>query len=148
MPNGYKEYLLSPQRALWRTAMELKMDEYKALDMFELVPEDEVKAAGYKIMHTLWAFRIKTDTEGTFLKLNPRWCVVGTNMDRGVYQSFADVVRFPTILVLPAMRATYDLVDFQFDVNNAFQDLVSDNELLAWSTLRSKYAKLLHRLKH
>ena len=70
-PLNYRDYLRSPQRSLWRTAMELKYDQYRALNMFTLEPEAEVRAAGHSIMDTLWAFKIKFDENGRFEKLNP-----------------------------------------------------------------------------
>ena len=127
-PLNWGDFLRSPQKALWRTAMELKMDTYKALDMFALEPEADVLAAGHKIMPTVWAFKIKLDKHGVFEKLNPRWCVVGTGMDRDVYESFADVVRFTTVLVLVALRSSYKLIDFQFDVCDAFQATRTDDD--------------------
>ena len=36
VPANYREYLLSPNRAAWRTAMELKMDDYKRLHLYEV----------------------------------------------------------------------------------------------------------------
>ena len=125
-PRNYRDYLRSPQRALWRTAMELKMDYYLKLDMYDLVLVSEVEAAGHRIMQTLWAFKIKWDSKGDFLKLNPRWCVVGTGMDRDVYESFSDVLCWTTFLVLCAILANYDVIDVHFDVANAFQDTKTD----------------------
>ena len=58
--------------------------------------------------------------------LNPHWCVVGTNMDRDIYESYSDVVRWTTVLILAAIRACYPVHDFQFDVSNAFQATRTD----------------------
>ena len=77
---------------------------------------------GTVILRTLWAFNIKFDGAGIFQKLNPRWCIVGTGMDRDVYDSFSDVLRWQTLMLLVAIRATYKgLIDFHFDVQDAFQ---------------------------
>ena len=127
-PLNYRDYLRSPQRSMWRTAMELKYDQYRALNMFTLESESEVRAAGHKIMDTLWAFKIKFDQNGKFEKLNPRWCVVGTNMDRDIYESYSDVVRWTTVLILAAIRACYPVHDFQFDVSDAFQATRTDED--------------------
>ena len=78
VPNNEREYNLSPQRDLWRTAKELKMDNYKAVNTFELVEEDSVDKSKYKIYDTLWAYAVKFKTGGLiFEKLNPRWCLKG-----------------------------------------------------------------------
>ena len=80
------------------------------------------------LMGTLWAFKIKFTADGKFEKLNPRWCVVGTNMDRDIYESFSDVVCWTTVLILAAIRACYPVLDFQFDVSNAFQATRTDDD--------------------
>ena len=54
-PANEREYLRSPQRALWRTAKELKWDQYIQLDMFEWVTLSSVDQGKYKIYNTLWA---------------------------------------------------------------------------------------------
>jgi hypothetical protein len=128
-PLNYRDYLRSPQRAQWRTAMELKMDSYRALNMYALELEADVRAAGHEVMDTLWAFKIKFDKDGKFEKFNPRWCVVGTNMSRDIYESFSDVVRWTTVLILAAIRACYPVHDFQFDVSDAFQSTRTDDPL-------------------
>ena len=86
-PRTQEEYERSPQRALWRTAKELKMDNYKHVDAYELVLRSSVDQKKYKIFKTLWAFKIKFGEERVFLKLNPRWCVRAGSMDRGMYKA-------------------------------------------------------------
>ena len=66
-PKNEREYLRSPQRSLWRTAQELKMEQYRAINMFKLIPESEVPP-GYVIYDTLWARVIKF-VGGLFEKL-------------------------------------------------------------------------------
>ena len=130
-PKHFADYLVSPQRALWRTAMEAKMEAYEAVPVFELVAIEDVLAEGHVILDTLWAFKIKLDKDGNLDKLGPRWCVKGGNMDRDIYQSFADVVKFTTVKVMACIRAAYAVIDFQFDVTNAFQCTRTDEGSLA-----------------
>ena len=125
-PRNEKEYLRSAQKAGWRTAKELKMDEYCQIKMFTLIPLTEVPA-GHRIYSTLWAHKIKFKADGSFDKFNPRWCLMGGNMDRDIYDSFSDVVRWTTVILIFNLRARYDLVDFHFDISNAFQSTRTDN---------------------
>ena len=92
-PRNEREYLRSPQRALWRTARELKMDEYEALNMFEDVYLKDIQDED-KYRFT-WAGNIKNDgtAQRKFEKLNPRLCIVGTGMDREVYPSRAETLK-------------------------------------------------------
>ena len=131
VPKNERDYDRSPQRALWRTAKELKMDEYNDLSLFRLVLYDDVVAAGHKVLGTVWAYSIKFDKEGKFLKLNPRWCVMGGSMDRGVYDSFSDVMLRVTLWILGVLRAIYPVIDFQMDFGNAFQDTPATPEAAA-----------------
>ena len=87
-PSNEREYLRSPQRAMWRTAKEKKMDQYVALKVFKLVKRSDVKT---RIMGSLWAYKIKFNELGKFDKLNPRWCVKGYHMDKSVYVGFSEV---------------------------------------------------------
>ena len=106
--------------------------------MFRLIPLKKVPA-GYTVYRTLWAGSIKFDANDTFSKLNPRWCVQGTGMDRDMYKSFADVVRFTTIKVFACIRAAYGYVGtfngervgmltFQFDIGDFFQSTRTDSD--------------------
>ena len=65
-PSNEREYLRSPQRAMWRTAKEKKMDQYVALKVFKLVKRSDVKT---RIMGSLWAYKIKFNELGKFDKL-------------------------------------------------------------------------------
>ena len=134
-PKNEREYQRSPQRSLWRTAAELKMEQYRSIGMFKLILESEVPP-GYVIYDTLWARVIKF-TGGLFEKLNPRWCLMGGNMDRSKYNSFSDTVRWATVMLIVTIRAAYDVVDFHFDISNAFQNTRTDEHARAPKTQRA-----------
>ena len=123
-PKNERDYLRSPQRALWRTAKEKKMDQYLALKVFKLVKRADVKS---RIMGSLWAYKIKFNDLGKFEKLNPRWCVKGYHMDKSVYVGFSEVCMTSSIKLMAALLATYALNSFLFDCGNAFQATRTDN---------------------
>ena len=106
-PVTYRDYLRSPQKGLWRTAMELRMDSYQAIPLFTLVAVDDVLKQGFTIVNTLWAFSIKYDESGTFSKLNPRWCMMGGGMDRKKHESYAEVCRWTSVLLIIHIRCAY-----------------------------------------
>ena len=120
-PSNEREYNRSPQRALWRTAQELKMDIYRSKPVFNLVSVKWVKSMGYAIMNTLWVRKIKLNGAGTFSKLNPRWCAMGTNMDRDLYESYAEVCLWSTVLLLVSIGTHYEVIGFDADISDAFQ---------------------------
>ena len=124
-PKNQREYLRSPQRAQWRTAMERKMDQYQQLKVFKLVPRAGLDPKS--IMGSLWAFKIKFNEMGKFDKLNPRWCVKGYGMDKSIYVGFSEVCLTTSIKILACIRAAYPVKDFIFDCGNAFQATRTDN---------------------
>ena len=123
-PSNEREYLRSPQRAMWRTAKEKKMDQYIALKVFKLVKRSDVKT---RIMGSLWAYKIKFNDLGKFDKLNPRWCVKGYHMDKSVYVGFSEVCMTSSIKLMAALLACYKLISFLFDCGNAFQATRTDD---------------------
>ena len=91
-PKNEREFLRSPQRAIWQTAKELKWDQYLQLNMFDWVKLSSVDRKKHVIYNTLWAYKIKLNSDTTFKKLNPRWCLKGTSMDRDVFKSHAETL--------------------------------------------------------
>jgi hypothetical protein len=134
-PRNEREYNMSPQRDLWRTAKELKMENYAHVHMYDLVPESSVDKSKYKIYDTLWAYKIKFNSDTTFQKLNPRWCVKGGTMDRSLYKSYSEMMRMSSLNIFWALKGLYYmlLAAGLFDMSDAFQDTPTvspDGELL------------------
>jgi len=103
------------------------MDKYQDLNMIQYVTRSDIPA-GTNVMRTVWAFKINFDKDGKFEKFNPRWCIVGTGMDREVYDAYSEVMHWNTLLMLIAIRASYaGIVDFHFDVGSAFQATRTDD---------------------
>ena len=71
-PRNEREFNRSPQRALWLTAKELKWDQYLNLSMFTWVLLSSVDRKKHTIYNTLWAYKIKLNSDTSFKKLNPR----------------------------------------------------------------------------
>ena len=129
-PRNEREFNKSPQKALWQTAKELKMDQYKELHMYELVPRKSVDLKKYIIYETMWAYKIKLDSARKFDKLNPRWCFKGTNMDRDLYKSFSEMARMSSFKIILAIKGTYykQLCAYYSDEKDAFQSTPAENE--------------------
>ena len=80
------------------------MDQYSDLKVFKLVERSKVDPK--RIMGSLWANKIKFDEKGQFEKLNPRWCVKGTGMDKTIYCGFSEVARTTNIKIMAAILAS------------------------------------------
>ena len=107
-PKNEREFLRSPQRAIWQTAKELKWDQYLQLNMFDWVKLSSVDRKKQVIYNTLWAYKIKLNSDTTFKKLNPRWCLKGTSMDRDVFESHAETLRMSSFRII--MSSFYKII--------------------------------------
>ena len=122
VPANEREYNMSPQRALWRTAKELKMDDYTKINSNSLVLRSSVDLTKHTIYQTMWAYKIKY--KGLiFDKLNPRWCVRGGSMDRDVFKSYAEMMRTTSLNILWGIAAEFydELAKALMDLKDAFQ---------------------------
>ena len=130
VPQNEREYNMSPQRALWRTAKELKMDDYHHVNMFDLVLLSSVNTKEHAIYDTLWAYKIKYKENGlVFDKLNPRWCVKGGTMDRNLFKSFAEMMRPTSLNILWAIKSEFfdKVTALMIDLKDAFQSTATVN---------------------
>ena len=127
LPKSHKEYLQSPFRANWRTAMELKMEKYEAVPTWSLVDIKSVPR-GTRIYRLKWAYTMKSIPDSVNLKFAPRLCLVGTGMDPTIFPSYADVGRKITLNIVGAILATYmeHFTAHQADTSDAFQNTVVD----------------------
>ena len=127
-PRNEREFNRSPQRALWLTAKELKWDQYLNLSMFTWVLLSSVDRKKHTIYNTLWAYKIKLNSDTSFKKLNPRWCLKGTSMDRDVFKSHAETLRMSTFRIILAIKAGYwkAFCDVLLDCSDAFQATRTD----------------------
>jgi hypothetical protein len=127
VPQTYKQYLSCPHKAYWRTAMELKMESYEAIPVWNLVSIKAVPPRT-RIFRLKWVFVMKNVAGSVHLKFAPRLCLVGTNMDPEQFPSFADVGRKVTLKIIAAVFATHmeDFTAHQADDSDAFQNTVVD----------------------
>ena len=127
-PRNEREFERSPQRALWLTAKELKWDTYLNLNMFEWALLSSVDRKTHTIYNTLWAYKIKLNSDTTFKKLNPRWCLKGTSMDRDVFKSHAETLRMSSFRIILAIKGGYwkAFCDILVDCSDAFQATRTD----------------------
>ena len=127
-PANEREFQRSPQKDMWRVAKELKWDQYLELKMFTWMPHSAVDQRKHKIYNTLWAYKIKLNSDLSFNKLNPRWCLKGGTMDRGIYKSHAETLRSVSYRVIAAIKSGYweAFAAFLLDCSNAFQSTRTD----------------------
>ena len=122
-PNNEREYNQSPFKADWRKAKEAAFDKYQELKISDLVRRER----WMRVLRGRWVLTKKFHEDtGEFLKLSARWCVVGTSMDKEIYDSACDVVRLSSWQLVLAVGAVYRLVNFAIDLVQAFQSTPDD----------------------
>ena len=118
---------MSPHKAFWRTAMELKMEAYEAVPVWTVVSIKKVPRST-RIFRLKWVFVMKAVPGSEKLKFAPRLCLVGTNMDPAQFPSFADVGRKITLKIITAVFAAHmeEFTAHQADDSDAFQNTIVD----------------------
>ena len=98
--------------------------------MFEWVAITSIDRLKHKIYNTLWAYKIKLNSDLTFKKLSVRWCLKGGTMDRDKFKAHQETLRVTTFRIILALKAGYwdAFCDFLIDCSNAFQNTRTDGD--------------------
>ena len=110
-------------RAEWQLVQELKLETYKNIPVWKLIPKSDVKP-GETIFPLKWVRKkkLRSSPEGDTVVRNPRLCMIGTRMNRALYNPFSDQMLIRTLKIMCAICGTYNLFGFTADASDAFQD--------------------------
>nr|GEX47491.1 retrovirus-related Pol polyprotein from transposon TNT 1-94 [Tanacetum cinerariifolium] len=115
-PKNFKQAMTEPS---WIDAMQEKINEFKRLQVWELVPcLDKVLLIKLK-----WIYKLKTDEFGRVLKNKARRLVAqGFRQEEGIdfKESFSPVARIKAIRIFIANATHKNMAIFQMDVKTAF----------------------------
>ncbi|GKA45682.1 retrovirus-related pol polyprotein from transposon TNT 1-94, partial [Tanacetum coccineum] len=102
----------------WIVAMQEKLNQFIANDVWELVP----KPRNMKIIGTKWVFRNKLDENGIVSRNKARLVAQGYNQQEGIDydETYAPVARLESIRILLAYACALGFKLFQMDVKYAF----------------------------
>ena len=117
-PRTYNEAVCSPHRVQWERAMQDELDSIKANDTYTLVPLPPARQAiGCK-----WVYKIKRHADGSIDRYKARLVAKGYSQLHGIdfTETFAPVVRFPSLRAILAIAAAADYEIHQMDVKTAF----------------------------
>lgn len=134
-PVTYSQYLASPIRSAWRTAM---VTEYENVVSDNSAVREVRRCdvpAGKKIYQIVWVWKVKRHADNTFDKLKARACLCGKRMQQGVdyWESYANGARWMSIRLMLSLCAVYDLPeDFHWDVSGAFLVPEVDSEMYTY----------------
>nr|GFC46762.1 retrovirus-related Pol polyprotein from transposon TNT 1-94 [Tanacetum cinerariifolium] len=114
-PKMYKESLT---QSCWIEAMQEELNEFKRLEVWELVPRpDKVMMITLK-----WIYKVKLDELGGILKNKARLVACGYHQKEGIdfEESFALVARLEAIRIFLAYVIHKNMVVYHMDVKTAF----------------------------
>ncbi|GKA89657.1 retrovirus-related pol polyprotein from transposon TNT 1-94 [Tanacetum coccineum] len=113
-PKNYKDTLT---QACWIEAMQEELNEFKRLEVWELVPHpDKVMFITLKLI-----YKVKLDELGGILKNKARLVARGYRQKEGIYfeESFAPVARLDAIRIFLTFAAHMNMIVYQMDVKTA-----------------------------
>ncbi|GJW41912.1 retrovirus-related pol polyprotein from transposon TNT 1-94 [Tanacetum coccineum] len=114
-PKNHKDALT---QACWIEAMQEELNEFKRLEVWELVPRlDKVIVITLK-----WIYKVKLDELGGILKNKARLVTRGYRQIEGIgfEESFAPVARLDAIRIFLAYAAHMNMIVYQMDVKTTF----------------------------
>ncbi|GJZ56097.1 retrovirus-related pol polyprotein from transposon TNT 1-94 [Tanacetum coccineum] len=114
-PKNIKEALLDHS---WIKSMQDELNQFKQLDMWELVPLPE----GRYTIKVKWLWKSKADAENTIIQKKSRLVAKGYSQQEGIdfEESFAPVARLEAVRMFVAYAAHKNFTIYQMDVKTAF----------------------------
>ncbi|GJU71462.1 retrovirus-related pol polyprotein from transposon TNT 1-94 [Tanacetum coccineum] len=122
--HNYKDTLT---QACWIEAMQKELNEFKCLEVWELVPRpDKVMVITLK-----WIYKVKLDELGGILKNKAHLVARGYCQEEGINfeESFALVDRLDAIRIFLAYAAHMNMIIYQIDVKTAFLNGILHEEV-------------------
>ncbi|GJY49657.1 putative ribonuclease H-like domain-containing protein [Tanacetum coccineum] len=123
-PKTYKDALT---QACWIEAMQEELNEFKRLEVWELVPRpDKVMVITLKLI-----YKVKLDKLGGILKNKARLVARGYRQEEGIdfEEYFTPVARLEAVRIFLAFAAHMNMIVYQMDVKMAFLNGIFHEEV-------------------
>ncbi|GJS70922.1 retrovirus-related pol polyprotein from transposon TNT 1-94 [Tanacetum coccineum] len=123
-PKNYKDALT---QACWIEAMQEELNEFKRLEVWELVPRlDKVMVITLK-----WIYKVKLDELGGILKNKARLVTRGYRQEEGIIfeESFVPAARLDAIRIFLAYAAHMNMIIYKMDVKTTFLNDIMRGEV-------------------
>ncbi|CAM8893240.1 unnamed protein product [Rhodiola kirilowii] len=103
---------------LWQTAMQKELSALQSNNTWTFVPLPH----GKNPVGSKWIFRVKRHSDGTIERYKARLVAKGFTQEEGLdyTETFAPVVKMPTVRMVLALAASKEWPLYQLDVDNAF----------------------------
>jgi hypothetical protein len=126
-PNSYKEAMSRSDAKLWKEAINKEWSS---------ILENSVLTAsnlpiGFKAIACRWVFKTKRNADGQIVKYKARLVIKGFMQRFGIdyNETYAPVMKYPSLRILLSLAAIYDLEIKQFDVVTAFLNATLEEEV-------------------
>src|SRR5216683_3835206 len=119
--------MASPDAVEWLMACEDKMQTWKQLNVYDVVPRPK----GRKIVSSKWVFHVKQGPDGTIQKYKAQLVTQGFTQVEGINfnQTFAPVAKFSSLCTIFALAAEHNLEIHQMDVKATYLNADLDEEI-------------------
>ena len=126
-PRSFREAVTSPDKNLWKAAMQSEIDSLSKNEVWDLVPLPE----GRKVVGSKWVFKIKVGADGTVERHKARLVAQGFSQKPGLDydETFCAVVRPESIRAVLALAKSKGLILHQMDITTAFLNGTLDEEV-------------------
>ncbi len=120
-PVTMKEALSGPDEEEWRESMLAEVRQCEKKKVWKVMKQEDVPTNA-NIMDTRFVYRVKRNETGEPEKAKSRFVAKGFTQVQGVdyFDTYAPVVRLPTLLILLSMAASRDAIIDQADIKNAY----------------------------
>ena len=127
-PVNYGKVQHSNERDKWWEAMNSEYTSLTGLGTWELQP----RKPGDKVIGSMWAFKIKENSDGSIDKFKARPVARGDQQAASSYSDiFAPVIKFVTLRILLAIACVMNWDLHQIDIGNAYCNaFVTDDHIL------------------
>jgi hypothetical protein len=117
-PTSYKDALVIPQSAEWKTAMQLEFDSLTSNQTWDLFP----LPGGRRVVNIMWAYKAKIDALGAVSRYKARFVAKDCSQREGIdnTETFSPVIRLASLRVFFSIAAARDLELGGLDIDTAF----------------------------
>ena len=121
-PMTVKEAMASEHAEEWKAAMEEEIKTLMSWNCFEVVPRDEAKRLGGKLMKSRWIFKIKYEPTGEIQRFKARLVACGYSQRPGedFAETYSPVFGYTSLRAVLAFAAANDFELTAHDMKNAF----------------------------
>ena len=122
IPTTIEEMLASENKEGWIEAVQTEIKALEQFNTFDIVPLDEAKKGGRRLVKSKWIFTVKKDANGEIERLKARLVAKGFTQVKDVdySETFSPFFAHSSLRMMLALAAKNDLKITSWDLTSAF----------------------------